>query len=61
MLSDSEMRRLARDVRVIKNQNLFPAALQLGCMGFVVMAVLGFFALGVIASLIGAIGHSFGW
>ena len=61
MLTDVEMRKMARDVRVIRNQTLYPAVAKLGCVALFITPMAGLVALATIASLMRAIGHAFGW
>jgi hypothetical protein len=61
MLTDVEMRRMARDVRVIKNQTLYPAVAKLGCVALFLAPIAGVVALATIVGLMHAIGHAIGW
>jgi hypothetical protein len=61
MLTDVEMRKMARDVRVIKNQTLYPAVAKLGCMALFVAPMAGVVVLVAIVSFMHAIGRAMGW
>jgi hypothetical protein len=61
MLTDVEMRKMARDVRVIKNQTLYPAVAKVGCAALFIAPMAGLVVLAVIASFMRAVGHAFGW
>ncbi len=61
MLTDVEMQTMARDVRVIKNQTLYPAVAKLGCVALLITPIAGLAVLAMIATLMHAIGHTFDW
>jgi hypothetical protein len=52
---------MARDVRVIKNQTLYPAVAKLGCVALFLAPIASVVVLATIVGLMHAIGRAFGW